>query len=395
MINNILNIAAQTGSAEHFSDWHGMSPQSQPSSRHQHFAALDGLRGISAASVLAVHAMDPFDLTHLLPHSGLAVDFFFMLSGFVLCYAYERRLLTGMSLREFARTRLIRLYPLYIFGLLFGFAVFAAKTYVEHQALNLDELLALLLGVVILPTSLIHSNGWDAVFPYNIPSWTLFFQLSVNLIYALIVFRLSQRLLLAILMLSGAVVVLQAYHLGGVYGGDHWIDFPYGFGRVVFPFFCGIFLFRWQRSRADAGLSLPTWLPVPVLLLIFAASLAYPVAQFNWLFEAVMIMLVFPALVICGIQSRPSPQSKAVYLFLGKISYPVYITHYPIIRLFSHFARSLSVTGYGVWLVIGAEMSCSVIFAVVVMKAFDEPLRAWLSARSRPVAPANTAAGIG
>lgn len=372
-----------------------MSIQHQPQSRHQHFAALDGLRGISAASVLGVHVLDPFNLAYLLPHSGLAVDFFFMLSGFVLCYAYERRLLSVISLREFVETRLIRLFPLYLFGLLFGFAVFVAKSYVEHHAITADEILALLLGAFILPTSLIHNNGWDAVFPYNIPSWTLFFQLSINLIYALIVFRLSRRLLLAILVLSAGVVLLQAYHLGGVHGGDHWVDFQFGFGRVIFPFFCGVFLFRWQHKRAASGLSFPKSLPVPLLLIGFLAILACPASQFNWLFEAAMVLFVFPALVICGVRSRLSPRGEAVYVWLGKISYPVYITHYPIVRLFSHFARSVSATGYEIWLILGAEMICSVIFAFVVMKAFDEPFRAWLFTLTRPILPESRAPGIG
>jgi peptidoglycan/LPS O-acetylase OafA/YrhL len=75
-----------------------------------HFAALDGLRGVAALTVLALHGLAaPFDFAYLVPHAHLAVDFFFMLSGFVIAYAYERRLLTSMSVKEFIAVRLIRL----------------------------------------------------------------------------------------------------------------------------------------------------------------------------------------------------------------------------------------------------------------------------------------------
>jgi peptidoglycan/LPS O-acetylase OafA/YrhL len=83
---------------------------------HQ-FATLDGLRGVAAIAVTSLHFR--FELgKFLLPHSYLAVDFFFVLSGFVLAYAYEDRLSEGMKPIQFLRLRVIRLYPLYLIGTL-------------------------------------------------------------------------------------------------------------------------------------------------------------------------------------------------------------------------------------------------------------------------------------
>src|SRR5271156_4792125 len=102
-------------------------------SERQHFATLDGLRGVAAIIVLALHVLGPLVDISLTPHAGLAVDFFFCLSGFVIGYAYEDRLLKTMSFLEFATARVIRLYPLIIAGLLLGAMTFIVKAVISHQ----------------------------------------------------------------------------------------------------------------------------------------------------------------------------------------------------------------------------------------------------------------------
>jgi peptidoglycan/LPS O-acetylase OafA/YrhL len=340
-----------------------------------HFAALDGLAGVAAIVVLAVHALDPFELDYLLPHAQLAVDFFFLLSGFVICCAYEQRLLTNMTTGDFVRGRLIRLYPLYIFGLICGFVIFLARFYFKNNGLDINSIVAFVSGFFLIPTSLVHNEGWNSVYPFNFPSWALFFLLLINVIYLLIVARLSTRLLLTILLTSGLVVVAQAYIMGGVIGGDHWDNLVCGLGRVFFPFFCGVFLFRWYRARTDFKFSLPG----PVLALLLVAVMAWPVSRLNWVFESAVVLIIFPMLVIGGAQNKPGPKTSAVYLFLGRLSYPLYILHYPFLKLFGFLARVLSLEGRLIWIMVGIEMICGVLFAIVVMKAFDEPLRKWLS----------------
>src|ERR1700676_1910725 len=101
-------------------------------SERQHFATLDGLRGVAAIVVLASHCINVFGFSWLIPHAGQAVDFFFCLSGFVIGYSYEKRLLGTMSFPEFVVVRIIRLYPLILVGLLLGSTVFIAKMLVAH-----------------------------------------------------------------------------------------------------------------------------------------------------------------------------------------------------------------------------------------------------------------------
>jgi peptidoglycan/LPS O-acetylase OafA/YrhL len=85
--------------------------------------------------VLALHALTPFNLDYFLPHAVLAVDFFFLLSGFVIGYAYEHRLLANLSVTGFIRIRLIRLYPLILVGTIFGFLVFCLKAVFAQERL--------------------------------------------------------------------------------------------------------------------------------------------------------------------------------------------------------------------------------------------------------------------
>jgi peptidoglycan/LPS O-acetylase OafA/YrhL len=145
--------------------------------RH-HFATLDGLRGDAAIIVVTFHALHPFDhpldsSPSLTPHAPLAVDFFFGLSGVVIGYAYLTRLLTVMSLREFAAARVIRLYPLLLAGTMIGALVFLAKS-----SGHLGELFTVVvLELALLPCSLGLGDGWPAgMAPLDTPAWSLSFE---------------------------------------------------------------------------------------------------------------------------------------------------------------------------------------------------------------------------
>ncbi|MGN1359501.1 MAG: acyltransferase family protein, partial [Kiritimatiellia bacterium] len=92
------------------------------------FEVLDGLRGIAALLVVAFHLLESYSggdhTRQILNHGYLAVDFFFVLSGFVIGYAYDDRWGQGLTLREFFKRRLVRLHPMVVFGTLLGAALF-------------------------------------------------------------------------------------------------------------------------------------------------------------------------------------------------------------------------------------------------------------------------------
>ena len=352
-------------------------PEQSPT---RHFVALDGLRGIAAFIVLALHALSPFDLGYLVPHAQLAVDFFFMLSGFVIGYAYEQRLLTSLSVEDFIKIRLIRLYPLLLLGTGFGFLIYCLKLVAEGRAqLYVKMVVAFVCSILMLPTNVIHDQGWGSIYPFNDPSWSLFFEILINILYALIISNLSGRVLGAILVLSCLVVFVQAYHLGGVAGGNTWGTLVGGLGRVVFPFFCGIFLFRWHSRTAAWAFSLPVF----ILLGLLVATLICPSGRFNWVYESTAVVFVFPAIVICGARAMPGSSLTVVFLFFGRLSYPLYILHYPLIRIFGYLERVVAVTDGWMLPFIDVEITCAILFAVVATKVFDEPVRASFTKRRR------------
>ena len=351
-------------------------------SERPHFATLDGLRGVAAITVLASHCINPFDLERLIPHAGQAVDFFFCLSGFVIGYAYEKRLmLRAMSFAAFVATRMIRLYPLILIGLMLGLAVFVAKAIVvSHTPLTLKLLVVVALEAFLIPNPLGLGEGWASLAPLDAPAWSLFFEFAANFAYAAFVTRLTKPVMNFLLICTASIVFVQAYMVGGVHGGNYWDNLWGGFGRVSFPFLCGLYLFRrWNvhpsgRSRKAAAL-------LPIMLL---GVLLCPVPpSMTWLYESLAVVAAFPLIVGIGALDVPGPRMTSFYLFLGRLSYPLYILHYPLVHVFSNFARSHALHGAKFWLFIAIEMLGVIGFSLVVMKVLDEPVRAWLTRKWR------------
>jgi len=344
--------------------------------RH-HFATLDGLRGIAAFLILGLHVLSPFDLKSWLPHAHLAVDFFFCLSGFVIAYAYEARLHSTMTFREFAVARIIRLYPLILVGLLFGFFVFAGKEVRSHEApFRSYSLVALLLEVFLVPFPPMHAELWPELMPYDPPAWSLFFEFVANFAYAVLVTRLTKFALSTLLVFSAFVVLAQAYIMDGVAGGNIWHTFLFGFGRVVFPFFCGVFLFR---CRIDTSVTAPFKFSSISPLAILVVFLCPVPQSINWLYEGLSVTILFPLIITAAAMDTPQQHLASAYLFLGRISYPLYVLHYPFVHAFSHLIREYSLHGIAFWGMIGGEMISAVGLAFVVMRFLDEPIRRWLT----------------
>src|SRR3954464_12275134 len=103
----------------------------------QHFEILDGLRGIAALSIVMFHFMEWVYTDYsknFIAHGFLAVDFFFCLSGFVIGYAYDDRI-TKMGVREFFKSRVIRLHPLVVAGSVLGLLAFLFDPFGGHPEL--------------------------------------------------------------------------------------------------------------------------------------------------------------------------------------------------------------------------------------------------------------------
>ena len=122
-----------------------------------HYELLDGLRGIAALLVIWYHIFEGFATSPIdqrFNHGYLAVDFFFILSGFVVGYAYDDRWKTTMNTKDFFKRRLIRLHPMVILGAVLGAITFCIQGCEKWDGTQVSismVMLALLLNLFLIP----------------------------------------------------------------------------------------------------------------------------------------------------------------------------------------------------------------------------------------------------
>ncbi len=356
-----------------------MSVQLQPGHR---FSTLDALRGVAALLVVQVHLPFLFARHMPFPNANLAVDFFFMLSGFVLSFAYGERLADGWPQRFFLRDRLIRLYPLYLLSLPLGLLRLLLLAPAEGIPLSHGGTAALvLLALLFLPAPLLLRAGGPYAFPLNLPSWSLFYELLANLLHALLLRRPS-------LIRLTALVLLLAISFCGMAYARHFANFgPYkgeigaGIVRVSLSYTYGMLLFQlWRGGRLPkVGSSI-------LAALLLVAVLVFPVLHgHNLLFEAVAILLLLPCAVVLGANAAPGKRWLPLFSLLGTTSYAVYVFHVPLYAVYTVLWRVLlhgkpadhaPVAGL-LYLVLLLG------FAYAADRFYDIPVRGWLKRRTR------------
>jgi peptidoglycan/LPS O-acetylase OafA/YrhL len=317
------------------------------------FVALDGLRGVAALAVLFCHAKD-LPVWKLLPGAALAVDLFFVLSGFVLAHAYEDRLRSGMSAPEFMLRRYIRLWPLYAVASAIGLAAILLE-----PISRLSLVASVFFGAFLLPVP--HdrlSMRWTATHPFVMPAWSLFWELVANLIFALLAPILSSRVLGAVIALGAVLLVGGQVYYDGFDKGFLIREAPAGLCRVIYTFFAGVAVYRLWKARPPKAL--PVWL-FPVGL---ATMLVFP-------FPLLAPLVGFPALVYLAASSEPSGLTKSLFAQLGLSSYAVYVLHEPILYL----ARQLGMQGVWAW---SGLVVAIVVLSLLLDRLYDAPVRRWL-----------------
>ena len=341
----------------------------------QHFEILDGLRGVAALSIVVFHFMewiysDPGK--NFIGHGFLAVDFFFCLSGFVIAYAYDDRI-EKMGLAAFFKSRLIRLHPLVIIGSVLGLAEFLFDPLTGNQEPYSAGKLMLLFfaSIFLIPLPIMKDRSFN-LFGLNAPSWSLFWEYVANIFYAFILYRIARRYLLIITMLAAVALCIVGYRSGNLLGGWAGSNFWDGFVRVSYSFSAGLLLFRskWIISNklGFTGLS---------VLLILAFIM--PHFKWNYIAELIVVLFYFPLIVALGAGSTLSPAMKKICIFSGKISYPLYMTHYAGIWIFSNYYMRNKPDTDKLTLVIISATILLVCFASFVMVFLDEPIRKYLN----------------
>jgi len=334
----------------------------------QHYAVLDGLRGVAAFVVLAFHIVQQSSTTAL-AYASYAVDFFYVLSGFVVALAYESKLERGMSFRQFMTVRLVRLYPLIFVGLALGVTL-AVLSWVVTGAPALSGIAAAaFLGLLLLPSYVFPQ--WATAFPFNMAAWSLTFEVAVNIVYALIARYLTTPRLCVITAISAVALVALGVLKGTFLYGNDQAGFAYGFIRVMFPFFAGVLLFRFKPTVR------PSTLTSVVLLVLLAIVLLLPIAR-NVGIALGLVLVVMPMIVWVGAAVEPSPGMSRFCLIIGQLSYPIYILHGPLLRAGAEVKTRLGLAGLEVIAINVALFFAVTLFAYLALKLFDEPARAWL-----------------
>ena len=365
-----------------------------------HYEILDGLRGVAALMVVIFHTFEAYAdenrFKQIINHGYLAVDFFFLLSGFVVAYAYDDRW-GKMTQWEFYKRRLIRLQPMVILGSVIGAALFYFQSAPIFPLVSTTPvwkmLIVMLVGCTLIPLlPSMDIRGWQEMHPLDGPAWSLFFEYIANILYAAGIRKLSNKAL-GVLVLLSAALLLQLTVLGprgDVIGG--WAvdrtQLHIGFARLLYPFFAGMLLMRLgKRIHVRGAFGLCSLLVIAILAF---PRIGGPEHLWrNGLYESFCIIVLFPVIVAMGAGSRVTGRvSTQLCRFFGEISYPLYITHYPLIYIYTAWVTKNRVpAGYGA--VMGVLLLLtSVTIAYACLKLYDEPVRAWLARRFLPRARA-------
>lgn len=358
-----------------------------------HYEILDGLRGVAALLVVLFHVFEIHShgdhSKQIINHGYLAVDFFFLLSGFVLGYAYDDRW-GKMTLKDFFKRRIIRLQPMIIIGSIIGALLFYFQ---DSPALGwggINEvpvwkmLLVMLIGFTLIPVGKgLDIRGWNEMHPLNGPAWSLFFEYIANIVYALVLRRVS-KIVLAILVVVAAGFTIH-YALsnpnGDIIGGwsiDDSTQLKIGFIRLAFPFLVGLLLARIGKLRYTKNAFLSAALLLVVLLSVPRLGDADSL-WLNGLYECFCLIIMFPFIIWLGAGGKVQGyKASKVCKFLGDISYPIYITHFPIAYVYMAWVTNNNLTleqswHYGLLVVIAAVAT-----AYLAMRFYDLPIREWL-----------------
>jgi peptidoglycan/LPS O-acetylase OafA/YrhL len=298
------------------------------------FHTLDALRGIAAIGVVIFHMSSFFEPIRV-PGGYLAVDLFFMMSGVVLAHAYEQRFRAGMKTVDFMRIRMIRLYPLYLLGTVLGVAVAVASMHGNNSQgwSSRSLLLATLLALLSVPNLSGRLN--EPLYPLNIPCWSLFFEVLINLLFVVCWRALTSRRLIALCITAGCAVGLLIAHRGNVDQGSDTAGFLAGLVRTAFGFSVGILIAR--RVRAQRRESNIAFLAIAALVII--AIVGGPRGEGRALWDAACVLLLFPLVVYWGTLVDPSVWLQNVATFLGVTSYAIYVLHSPISSIMNSVTR--------------------------------------------------------
>jgi peptidoglycan/LPS O-acetylase OafA/YrhL len=340
----------------------------------KYYTVLDGLRGMAAIVIIVYHHMEmifPDYTENFICHGYLGVDFFFCLSGFVIGFAYDNRIKT-IGMKEFFINRLIRLHPLVVLGSVIGLTGYLLNPFVNGTEAGWVKIgLAFLGSILLIPTPFLPFR-WGGLFPYNSPAWSLFLEYIANVVYALVLCRIKKSVLLVLGFIFAGWLTYTACKAGWLIGGWDILTFADGFPRVAYSFTAGlvIFRFRWTINN-KLGFILPFILLMGVFL--------YPHVDNDWFTEVFMVIVIFPLIISIGAGANVTGWTNKLCLFIGRLSYPLYMTHMTNVFIFGDYYNKAKPEGFELFAIVACLCLINLTFAYLIMRFFDEPVRAWLT----------------
>lgn len=373
------------------------------------YEVLDGLRGVAAMMVLIFHCFEGYYSVLGKQHfyyGSLAVDFFFMLSGFVMGYAYDDRW-DKMSKWGFFKRRLVRLHPMVIAGTLIGACWFffgaSEKFHVIAEVEAWKFFLCVAMGLLMIPCSVgLDIRGWAELNSFNGPNWSLTFEYIGNILYAFVLRYLPTAALGALCLASlfftcDLTLGWDIFNLlpnGPQYSiSGGWTLTPdhiyIGLTRLMFPLLCGLFMSRILSKRisqdnpsgSPLGMRGGFWLASIILVVLLSMPMVGGKSGIaDGIYQLAVIVLVFPLVLLIGAGSQTTDARSTAWCdFLGKISYPLYITHYPI--MYMQMAWVERNANAPIWIHVCLNIgviTMSILTAWALLKLYDEPVREWL-----------------
>jgi len=346
-----------------------------------HYVVLDGLRGVASLVVVVFHLFEAHaggsSQAQIVNHGYLAVDFFFLLSGFVVAYAYDDRWKTMTTLQFFA-IRLVRLHPLVLLGAVLGQLSFLFDPFgLNQRAIPLGTvLLDFALACLVLPHAPLP-NRWTDSHSLNSPAWSLMQEYIGNILYALVLRRLNTWLLGLVVVIAAGFLVNMVWHSNTMDQGSAWDSIWGAPTRMAFSFTLGLWLYRVRDVFPKVRLG---WIVLTVALVAAFAVPLVPksIPHGNGLYEAFAAIVVFPLIILLGAHSDIGKMEMVLCTFAGRISYPLYILHFPFLFIYMNFVTFRKPSLTTAYLAGTAAFAIVVAFAWLALKVYDEPVRRML-----------------
>ena len=347
------------------------------------YVFLDGCRGVAAICVMLFHSSQIFGI-YTFQSAYFAVDFFFMLSGYVLYKAYYDR--PRINLEQFLLLRIVRLYPNFLFGLIFGSIILYFMSTMGYSNFSPNQILSsFFINIVYIPYfnhQIIINHFHLCSFYQSHPSWSLFFEMAASAIFIPIARKTTNYIgIVAVFALAFTLWIgffddLGRGRIGLTFAGGAFSEtFIGGFPRVFFNFVVGILLARIPSSSREWRK--PQIISVILLCLLVAWFIVPDFATGKSIYYLMSILVIFPLLIFygSGLEIEDS-LIGTMSNFLGWLSYPLYCLHFPVTRLVQMLIVIGAIKPDSAIL---ASTAISIILSVIICKFADEPLRKYFS----------------